>query len=269
MYLGPAVAAMFITSFGALDLLVAIPVAIAIYFVALATYMYNDVTDISVDKMNSYRRPLVSGKANVEELLKLTALFYVGATILIYATNIYATLTLLSFIALGIFYSHPKTSLKEKFPHKTITTALGGALASLTGGLAAGSLSPYLLYASAVSFLFLLVMGPIADISDLKGDRAAGRRTFPLVLGVNRTLMIMTMVILGIMTFSVLSLASLHMNLIGLGMILAIGSAAVVTLRLLMKRWNSPESVWQTRNRMKVLNLLLQLSLVVGVFQII
>jgi 4-hydroxybenzoate polyprenyltransferase len=269
MYLGPAIISMLIASYGIPDLAVVVPVALSIYFAALATYMYNDFTDIGVDRLNSYKRPLVSGKATKEQVLTLAMILNVIALVLAYSTNIYATMIVLAFIVLGILYSHPKTSLKEKFPHKTIVTATGGALASLFGGLAVGNMLLYVVYAALVSFAFLFIMGPIADISDLKGDRAAGRRTFPLVVGVNKTLIIMILATLAIMTSTVLSSEFLHMNTIGIFVITGICSFVIVTLRSLMKQWNSPDMVWHTRNKMKTMHLLLQLSMLIGIFQLV
>jgi geranylgeranylglycerol-phosphate geranylgeranyltransferase len=269
MYLGPAIISMLIASYGSLDLFVAIPVASAIYFAALATYMYNDVTDINIDKLNSYKRPLVSGKATKNEVLTLAMILNATALTLVYLTTIYATLAVLSFIILGIIYSHPKTGLKEKFPHKTITTATGGALASLVGGLAVGNMLPYVFYAGLVSFAFLFIMGPIADISDLKGDRAAGRRTFPLVVGVNKTLIIMILATIVIMASTVLLSEILRMNIIGMFTIIGLCSFVVVTLSSLMKQWHLPDAVWRTRNKMKTTHLLLQLSLLIGIFQLV
>lgn len=269
MYLGPAIVSMLIASYGSPDLFVVIPVALAIYFSALATYMYNDVTDISIDKLNSYKRPLVSGKATTKEVLILAMILNAIALTLIYSTNIYAMLAVLSFIILGIVYSHPKTSLKEKFPHKTITTAMGGALASLTGGLAVGNMLPHVLYAALVSFAFLFIMGPIADISDLKGDRAAGRRTLPLVIGVNKTLTLAIVVTLGIMVSSIIVSEILYMSIVGIIMITGICSVVIFTVGSLMKHWQSANAVWKTRNKMKTMNLLLQIALFISIFQLV
>ncbi len=269
MYLGPAIISMLIASYGSPNLSVAVPVALAIYFVAMAAYMYNDVTDISIDKLNSYKRPLVSGNANKREVLTLVMILNAIALILVYSTSIYATLAVLSFIFLGIIYSHPKTSLKEKFPHKTIATATAGALASLTGGLAAGNMLPYVVYAALVSFAFLFTMGPIADISDLKGDRAAGRRTFPLIVGVNKTLILMILAMLAIMTSTVLSSEILHINTMGIFIIAGICSFVIITLQSLIKQWHSPDAVWRARNKMKTMHLLLQIALFIGIFRLV
>ena len=125
-------------------------------------------------------------------------LFGLAATVS-YVISSSAFLISIVFIVLGIFYSHPKFSLKSKFPLKTIVTATGAGLLSLLGGVAAiGNGSDYdtslnttilplsTIYLAFSFSIFYFIQSPMGDIADIKGDRAAGRKTFPLVLGMNR-----------------------------------------------------------------------------------
>jgi len=109
------------------------------------------------------------------------------------------------FIVLGISYSHPKFNLKNRFPLKTVVTATGAGLLSLLGGVAAIAnesnyipsfnttvLSLTTIYLAFSYSIFYFIQSPMGDIADIKGDRAAGRKTFPLVLGMNGTLAVMS-----------------------------------------------------------------------------
>ncbi|MEO9362875.1 MAG: UbiA family prenyltransferase [Nitrososphaera sp.] len=180
-----------IGSNGNYDIFIALRAAAACYFLALATYIYNDVTDFKVDRINKTNRPSVTGKASRKQLAGLVSVLF-GSSLALAATINVQTLLIASLcIALGVTYSHPRFNLKEKFPLKTVITAAGAALSSLLGGAAVANISFPVVYAALSFFLFFFVLGPLGDIGDLKGDRASGRRTFPIVLGTRTTLMMM------------------------------------------------------------------------------
>ena len=133
--------------------------------------------------------------------------------------NIYPLFISICFIAIGVAYSHPKSNLKDKFPLKTIVTAAGaaciaiiawrncssgvGAIGAVSGiyandiittifvGTATTRLSLPIFYAALFFFAFFFILGPLGDIADLKGDRSVGRRTFPIVIGIRSTLLVM------------------------------------------------------------------------------
>src|SRR5919202_1428562 len=212
-----------------IDYTISIQVVIASYFMALATYIYNDIIDMEVDKINKTNRPSVTGKSTRKQLITLVSVLNGTALLLVSSMGPCTICISALFIALGVAYSHPKLNLKDKFPLKTLVTAAGAGLLSLLGGVAAitatthggydnnifvlSSLLP-IVYASLFFFAFFFILGPLGDIGDLKGDRAVGRRTFPIVLGIRSTIMVMLTVpiIIAAMTLS-LTYYSYHDNL--------------------------------------------------------
>lgn len=123
--------------------------------------------------------------------------------------------------------------LKDKFPLKTIVTASGGALASVLGGIIVIS-NDNTNYILAFSFfLSWFILGPLGDVADVKGDKKVGRRTFPVVLGMKSTLLLMYLIPLVIVsTMGIIQLdGMIHFGTIGF--VAVIGSFIQLEIQIL------------------------------------
>jgi geranylgeranylglycerol-phosphate geranylgeranyltransferase len=319
---------MVLGSHGHLDPIIAGSVIVASYFMALATYIYNDATDFEVDKINKTNRPSVTGKTTKRQLVVMVSILNCAALLLVaLATisashaiiiNIYPLLISICFIAIGVAYSHPKSNLKDKFPLKTVVTAAGAALLSLLGGTAAASgvgaigavsgiyandiitttttiistattvFSLPICYAALFFFAFFFILGPLGDIADLKGDRTVGRRTFPIVIGIRSTLVVMLSMPLTIISmtiplillpalgssssFFVLPLTHLHgyhndimhLRMIGICLIIGACSATLTFVLKISKNTNDVFAIKSSRPKMRFLHVMLQVSLLIA-----
>ncbi len=253
-----------LASRGTLDPFVAFRVILASYFLALATYVYNDVTDFEVDKINKTNRPTVTGKATKTELVTLVSVLYGVALLLAVSINLNAAFIALTFTALGVAYSHPKLNLKDKFPLKTVITAVGAGLLSLLGGIAVSNTSLPVIYAALLFFAFFFILGPLGDIGDLSGDRAVRRRTFPIVVGMIPTVLIMLSVPIVILTITILTHNSLGMNMLGTFVIVGICLMTLALLLQVSRRLNDTNWIRTSRPKMRFLFVLLQLSLLLA-----
>jgi geranylgeranylglycerol-phosphate geranylgeranyltransferase len=167
------------------------------YFLFLATYIYNDLADFDVDKINYTNRPFVKDKVTKSNMVVCVLTLYFVGLILALSVSLVSFFITTIILALGISYSNPKTNLKDKFPLKTVVTASGGALASVLGGIIINYSSFNVLSITFVGFSFFLswfILGPLGDVADVKGDKKVGRRTFPIVLGMKPTLLIMYLI---------------------------------------------------------------------------
>jgi geranylgeranylglycerol-phosphate geranylgeranyltransferase len=275
----------------ALDYSIAIRVVSASYFMALATYIYNDITDFELDKINQTNRPSVTGKATKRQLIRLVFVLNGIALLFTSSVSLYALYISVLFIALGIAYSHPKLNLKDKFPLKTVVTAAGAGLLSLLGGIAAltttidsdynNNFSSFLpiIYAALFFFAFFFILGPLGDIGDLKGDRLVGRRTFPIVLGIRSTIVFMLSIPLTIILMAVLlaycsyhdnlSIASssssgtIFINLPGIYLIIGTSISTLVFILRISKKANANDAlaIKSVRPKMRFLHIMLQISL--------
>lgn len=275
-------------------------VVVASYFMALATYIYNDATDFEVDKINKTNRPSVTGKTTRKQLVIIVSILNAIALLLTSFVNLYSLFISITFIALGVAYSHPKLNLKDKFPLKTVITAAGAGLLSLLGGSAAAPLittngnyydnnicSPLSLptiYAALFFFAFFFILGPLGDIGDLKGDRAVRRRTFPIVIGIRSTMIVMISIPVTIMLMAI-SLAYdsdnnikqtghivvgtsssssrdiIPINQSGIYLIIGTSLATLVFILRINKKTNDALAIKSTRPKMRFLHIMLQISL--------
>lgn len=178
---------------------------ICVSMASLATYLYNDLYDIKSDSKNNRK---IRGDSGVQYqynvIFGATVLLFVLSGIIAFALNFFAGIACLMFIALSIVYSHPATSLKDKFMAKTIVTAAGASLASIIGifsysiSIEEFVVSDILLTLPLLSFLFYFVLGPLGDISDFKGDKFANKVTIPIKIGVGTTFYFMFGIIFAI-----------------------------------------------------------------------
>ena len=127
-----------------------------------------------------------------------------GVSLLLAASlNFYTIFISIFFILLGIAYSHQRFNLKDKFPLKTVVTASGAALLSPAGRRRCNRLILADDISSLFFFAFFFILGPLGDIGDLKGDKAGGWRTFPIVLGMKLTLIVMLSVPIIILSLTI------------------------------------------------------------------
>jgi geranylgeranylglycerol-phosphate geranylgeranyltransferase len=255
-------------------------ISITSYFLGLATYVYNDLTDTNVDKINRREQSIKSQNQSARESIILVIFLFSLAATISFVINILAFIISILFIILGIMYSHPSFSLKSRFPFKTIVTAAGAGLLSLLGGVAAiGSGSGYDISAGstvmpistiylAFSFaIFYFIQSPLGDIADIKGDRATGRKTFPIVVGLNWTLTVMVSVPFFILAMNGLCFNIMHISVYGTIAIVGTCILVVGFLGWISHRLHDPLLVKSKRNNIRYLNMFMQLSVLIALIQ--
>jgi geranylgeranylglycerol-phosphate geranylgeranyltransferase len=147
-------------------------------------------------------RPLISGRVTKRIAISFV-LVMAGIGLLISFTINWSFVGLLiTYLLLGVLYSTPPTLLKKRFLLKQFTIGLGVIIACLAGGAAVGIVSKPVIYGALLFFALFFGLNPIVDLRDLHGDKAAGRKTFPVVLGPNKTILIgfATIIVTSILT---------------------------------------------------------------------
>ncbi len=243
---------------------IAVGIVTASYWLGLAAYVYNDLTDFEVDKINKTNRPSITGKVTKNQLIITVCLMFTFGLCLAASINFYTFGVSIIYTALAIFYSHPKFKLKDKFALKTVITAAGAGLLSLIGGMATLDLSLPILYTTFAFFVFYFILSPLGDIADINGDRAVGRHTFPIVLGMKRTLMIMLSVPIMIIILTGLSYDILHINMLGALTTIATCIAIIAVILKISNRLHDIDSIKSIRPTMRYLNVLMQISMLLA-----
>ena len=245
---------------------------IAILAIALSVYVYNDLSDVKLDKFSSatgnrrhINRPLVTGKAS-----KLDAKIFVLVQMFIglgigFLVNLQFLFLLMSYLVLGFLYSTPPANFKKRFLLKQVTIALGQAIASLAGGAAVGVISKPVIYSAALFFTLTFGVVPINDLSDIYGDQVMGRKTMPIVIGPKATINFALVVVTAALFISVFSYSWLGFNF---AFPILIGIHSLVLLFSLLKisnNYNNPNYIENTKKRVLwPVCLTFQISILVG-----
>lgn len=153
-----------------------------------ASNTLNQVTDLEADRVNKPGRPIPSGRATTDEALRLAGLLYLAAFAL--ATPVGPQCTFLAGTAavLTVLYSAPPFRLKAiPYLANAVIAVPRGVLLKVAGWTCVrdfGRVEPW--YIGMIFGLFLLGATTTKDFADIRGDRAAGFRTIPVVLGTRR-----------------------------------------------------------------------------------
>ncbi|MDE1878774.1 MAG: UbiA prenyltransferase family protein [Thaumarchaeota archaeon] len=236
----------------------------SVYFLALATYLYNDLTDYEVDQVN-YKNEKNTKVRERKQISKITVIFFALSSILSFSINIDTGFLSLIAITLAIFYSHPRTHFKNIFILKTVITGLGGVIASLMGATAAGNISDLALISSLVTFLFYFINGPLNDIRDIKGDSKGGRRTIPMVLGIEHSFQIIILLVFFIGTTIFVTYCFFGIHIIGLICGLAVCVYLGLRINKLSKNYEDKKKMNHVRTEVRNSIFYVQLSLFMGV----
>ncbi|MFQ5940679.1 MAG: UbiA prenyltransferase family protein [Nitrososphaerales archaeon] len=234
---------------------------LAAFFLSLALYTLNDISDRKLDAITSPKRPIVSriplktayGFVTLSNLIGITAGFMINFNAFIVA--ILATI-------LGIMYSAPKIALKDRFVFKTLAIAVGLFLSTIFGIVTAGHLDATAIYVAGAIAAFAFMSSPINDIADQVGDRMKGRRTIPIVLGSQSTISLAQYMTLFIIALSWFAYYYLHVSLITPLLVTGICAATIVALKPLRNRTDDLSYIENKHRSLVPLHFILQLALV-------
>ncbi len=238
---------------------------VSVYFLALGTYLYNDLTDYDVDKVNSRDSNYSSKRTHYKQILYSTIGFFIVSLSLAFSINVQVGIAALAFLGLAIVYSHPKIQLKSMFVIKTVVTASGGFIAALMGALATNNVSYVGMSASLMFFLMYFINGPLGDMGDLSGDKKGGRRTIPIVIGIPKTFGFIFASVAAMAVILVANYYFLGLNIIGLALGLAICTYVAFRIKKLFAQYENKKMMSKTRTAVRFSVFAVQLSMLVGI----
>ena len=152
---------------------------LACYVGVLAIYLTNGAMDAVGDQLNGLGRPMARGDLTRRSALRAAWVCAVLAAAIGAAAGLWVLLPVLACLALGYAYSVPPIQLNRTSTGTVSVMILGSVLTFLAGNAAGGApltaavIAPTL----GVSLWMGLVGALVKDLSDIEGDRAAGRRT--------------------------------------------------------------------------------------------
>lgn len=186
-------------------------------------YVFNDLIDADLDRMNGKtKRPIPSGNVSKRHaLIFVITINLIGISIPLFTGNMLGILFTSIIALIGVLYSVPKISLKDKFVIKTCAIAIAMMCSLLVGssiyldayfkiginGLiyddyhhptpAQLFLLLFPIFSGLMLALMVFVTSPLNDLGDIGGDKDAGRRTIPIVIGKENTIRLSILIALG------------------------------------------------------------------------
>ncbi|RKD97205.1 UbiA family prenyltransferase [Halopiger aswanensis] len=173
---------------GAFDWTTATLAAVVMVLAYGIVYLYNYFTDVEEDRLNDSYNPVL------DETYRRVIIAYLG-TALVATVGISAAYlgplplaVVLFYLCTGVAYSTPPFRFKKRFVLKNVVVALfsGPLLLVMTSSLT-GTIAVLDVVMVAFFGLIALTTSIVGDFRDIDGDRKAGVRTVPVVLGVRGT----------------------------------------------------------------------------------
>jgi geranylgeranylglycerol-phosphate geranylgeranyltransferase len=256
----------------------------ASFLIITGMYVLNDLVDADLDASSGKKRPISSGQVSKTQARIFVIMTSAAAIIFAVGTfnpsNIIITFII---IGIGLMYSAPKISLKDRFVVKTVAIAatsmlclmLGGSYAFNSSGtmphhynyiIALNSSTLACTYAALMSGSIIFITSLLNDLGDVEGDRAFGRRTIPIVIGKKNTV-ILTIIIAASMTFiSWITFYSLP-NIVGLiNPILTSLVTSIIAIKMakISHHLNDDNFIRQEHKKSMRWHLMLQSALIIG-----
>jgi len=273
IYTWPAILCMILSSRGLPPPLEVLKLIVAVTFVGYAVYFYNDVMDVLDDLKNRElgnpipaSRPFASGKVSKETMVAYILFSAAVGLLTAYTINLTVLSFLVLYIILGILYSTDPVRLKKRLLMKQLVIASGNALAHLSGAYAVGGLNLAVIYLTTLDFLLVVGVNPVLDIRDMKGDRALGVKTLPVVLGPEVAVRLAITVLAASGVATLIGYSHIGFNVAMPLLFVVVVSALIYTLYPLTKRWG--DAVYLDRvvyRRALPIYLLLQITALIGI----
>lgn len=151
----------------------------------LAVYIYNGVEDVEEDRLNGSSRPIARGELSVSQAM--VAVGVLGTLSITGGVFVHHDLAwgAAAMLVMGWLYSGPPFYLKRWPAALAVIAAVAAVLTYNTGYTLSGSPGerlPLLVFAGFMA-LWMGLVGQTKDLSDVPGDKKAGRRSLPVTWG--------------------------------------------------------------------------------------
>jgi 4-hydroxybenzoate polyprenyltransferase len=151
----------------------------------MSVYILNGVMDVEEDRINGSSRPVASGKLSVAQAAWVTAGLAVLSVVGSFALGSLMGWSVIVLLTLGWLYSGPPLYLKRSPTGWAILGIIVALITYNAGRItnqSEGDILAFLVFATVMA-LWLGIVSQMKDLSDIEGDKQAGRRSGPVVWG--------------------------------------------------------------------------------------
>lgn len=232
---------------------------------ALSVYLYNDLMDVEIDRLNKLDRPLATGEASKKDARNLITLLGIIGLSSAFIIHFNVFLLMLTYFALALLYSFPPVRLKNKFLLNKATVGIGTAISYLIGGAAVGTVPAPIYLMAAFGLVATVSASTVLDLRDIQGDKIHKVKTLPIVWGPKLTIRF-AMVLISLMgVATIVGYSQMGFNIAFPILASSTFAGWIFILYPLFRRWNEPSYVANTvAKRIAPLGFLLQILTVLG-----
>ncbi len=202
--------------------------------VTLSVYILNGIMDLEEDRINASSRPVASGKLKVTQAAGVAGGLAVLSVVGSFAVGSTMVWSVVVALALGWLYSGPPFYLKRQ-PTGWAILGIIAALITYNAGYASngggGDVRSLLIFATVMA-LWLGIVSQMKDLSDIEGDKQAGRRSGPVLWGENVARLVFSGAALSLGGGYILAAALFAPTLLIPAFVLASGAVVVAVVAL-------------------------------------
>ena len=256
-----------------------IPAPFITLMITVGMFILNDLVDADLDKVNLKNRPIPSGLVSKKQAWTFIMLTNGAALgVLISTLPIASAIFVMPMMLIGILYSMPKRiALMKRFVIKNVAIALFYMLCSMLGitssyGIELAINNPIVtIHTITMSGIMIFVGSTINDLGDIKGDKAAGRRTIPIVLGGENTVKMLIIILVSMPAISWMLYATFveHDSISTMMTPIAVtivASLALLRMNNIRKMFEDMKLMREQHKKWFPLYMVLQFGMVVGSF---
>ena len=165
---------------------------LSVFFIGLGSFAINDIFDYKTDKLNKrLDRPLVSGKISVLEARWLTVISFLLGVMFSFLININCIIIGLVFTILSVAYSTPPIRLKHLPLIGNLLIASSMAIPLIYGNyIVSEEINGAIWILALIAFLTGFGREIIKSVQDVKGDQKYGAKTLPVIITVQKSVII-------------------------------------------------------------------------------
>jgi geranylgeranylglycerol-phosphate geranylgeranyltransferase len=238
------------------------------YFVSLGVYVFNALSDVEEDRIDHPTRPLAAKSATISDAWRIFVFSIAISFVTAFLVSVPCLVLMLTAFLLGVAYSHPSIRAKRRFGLKVVVSAAGAAIVSICSGVVAGNLDGPVLFSALFFGMFSMVTLLLGDISDIPGDKAAGVRSIPVVIGPRNSILLIACIPMAIAFIGVAFFKMVNLNPLFPILMVVINAYSTLNIVSLLGKYDDYELVRHVKTRMRLVHFLIQFSILVGLLVI-
>lgn len=231
--------------------------ALAAGLIAAGGYVFNDIYDVEIDKINIPSRPIPSGAISISNARSF-ALFLFGSGIITctFTLNLLAIITCLCATYLLYRYS---TDLKRNGLSGNLTVAILSFVLFFYGGVLTTQ-AINAIFPASFAFLLILAREIIKDVEDITGDRRHKCLTLPIRYGVNKSLFLAKCLLGSLALVAIIPYLTGIYSSIVYPLFIGLNDSFILVTLILLSRKNETELIMASTSAKKIL----KLTMIVG-----